>query len=418
MTPISSGAMAAIDRDWLSRTLTALVGTRSVTGEEDAAQEWMAGTLRDLGGEVDVWRVEPEALREAAGYPGARVTTPRMNVVATFPGSGGGPTLILNGHIDTVTPGDESRWTHAPFGAEVVGDRLYGRGAADMKGGLTAILGAVRAVRAAGIRLRGTLQVQSVIGEEDGGVGAFAALQRGHTGDAVIICEPTELAVIPVHAGVTIFRITVPGRAAHGCVRAEGVSAFERFLPIHAALKALEEERNRTVRHPLYDGMALPWPLSIGLVQAGTWPAIVPERLTAEGRIGVGIGERIADVRGQLERAVAAAAQADPYLAEHPPTVEWVGGIWEPSRPSPDHPAVQALQGAVGEVLGKPARVCGATYGSDLRLFTNDFAIPGVLFGPGDIRQAHFTDESVPLGEVVLAAEALAWTIVEYCGVA
>lgn len=405
-----------VDRNWVRETLTALVRLASVTGHEDAAQEWMAKTLGEMGGVVDVWRVDPEAFAGDPGYPGARVTSPRQNVVATFRGSGGGPTLVLNGHIDTVTPGDESRWTRPPFAAEVVDDRLYGRGAADMKGGLAAILGAMHAIRAAGTRLQGTVQIQSVIGEEDGGIGAFAALRRGHTGDAVIICEPTQLAVIPVHAGVTLFRITVPGRAAHGCVRAEGVSAFERFLPIHTALKALEEERNRTVRHPLYDGMTLPWPLSIGLVQAGTWPAIVPERLTAEGRIGVGVGERIEDVRHQLERAVTQAAQADPWLSEHPPTVEWVGGVWEPSRPSPEHPIVQTLQRAAGQALGRPTAVRGATYGSDLRLFTNQFGIPGVLFGPGDIRLAHFTDESVPLAEVETAARALVQTIVEYCG--
>jgi acetylornithine deacetylase len=98
------------------------------------------------------------------------VDSPRLNVVAGFPGGDDGPTLILNGHIDTVTAGDEQRWMHAPFGAEVVEDRLYGRGATDMKGGLTAILGAVRAIRQAGIRLKGSVQVQSVIGEEDGGL--------------------------------------------------------------------------------------------------------------------------------------------------------------------------------------------------------------------------------------------------------
>src|SRR5512136_2361988 len=357
-----------IDRNRLTETLSALVRLRSVTGAENAAQEWVAKRLTELGGDVDVWRVDPAELKAQAGYPGARVDSARLNVVAGFRGNSG-PTLILNGHIDTVTPGEEQSWTHAPFGADVVGERLYGRGAAEKKGGLTAILGAVQAVRAAGIRLKGSVQVQSVIGEEDGGVGAFAALARGHTGDAVIICEPTQLAVIPAHAGVTIFRITVPGRAAHGCVRAEGVSAFERFLPIHAALKTLEEERNRTVRHPLYDGMALPWPLSIGIVQAGTWPAIVPERLVAEGRIGVGLGEAIQDVRRELEATVERAAQVDPFLRDHPPTVEWVGGAWEPSRPSPDHPIVRTLQRVAAEVTGTPARVCGAPYGSDLRLF-------------------------------------------------
>ena len=406
-----------VDRNWLMETLGALVRIPSVTGNEDAAQAWIAETLKGLGGTLDVWRVDPVELKAQAGYPGARVQRARQNVVASFPGGGGGPTLILNGHIDTVTAGDDSRWAHPPFGGAIVGDRLYGRGATDMKGGLAAILGAVRAIRLAGIRLKGSVQVQSVIGEEDGGIGAFAALARGHTGDAVIICEPTQLAVIPAHAGVTIFRITVPGRAAHGCVRAEGVSAFERFLPVHASLKALEEERNRTVRHPLYEGVALPWPLNVGIVQAGTWPAIVPECLIAEGRIGVAIGERIEEVRRQVERAVERAARADPWLAEHSPTVEWIGGVWEPSRPSPDHPVVQALQRAVSEISGTPAKVCGATYGSDLRLFTNAYGIPGVLFGPGDIRLAHFTDEFVALSEVEAAARALAVTICDYCGV-
>ncbi len=407
-----------VDRNWLTETLGALVRIPSVTGNEDAAQEWIAKTLGELGGEIDVWRVEPESLAPQPGYPGARVTSPRLNVVGHFAWPRRRP------HADPERPhrhGDGGR--RESVDASTVrrrrwsDDRLYGRGAADMKGGLTAILGAVRAIRQAGIRLKGSVQVQSVIGEEDGGVGAFAALMRGHRGDAVIICEPTQLAVIPVHAGVTIFRITVPGRAAHGCVRAEGVSAFERFLPIHAALKALEEERNRTVRHPLYDGMALPWPLSIGIVQAGNWPAIVPERLVAEGRIGVGVGERIEDVRRQVQHAVERAAKSDPWLAEHPPTVEWIGGVWEPSRPSPDHPVVLGLQRAASEVLGHPAPVCGATYGSDLRLFTNEFGIPGVLFGPGDIRLAHFTDEHVALSEVETAARALAVTICEYCGV-
>jgi len=406
-----------VERDWLTETLAALVRIPSVTGEEDAAQEWMAETLKDLGGDVDAWRVDADALKGRPGFPGARILTPRQNVVATFAGTDAGPTLVLNGHIDTVSAGDEARWTYPPFAATLVGDRLYGRGAADMKGGLTAILGAVRAIRKAGVGLKGTVQVQSVVGEEDGGLGAFAAIERGHRGDAVIVCEPTEMAVVPAHAGVTLFRITVSGRAAHGCVRTEGVSAFEKFLPVHAALVELEAERNRRLRHPLYEGMALPWPLSIGIVRAGIWPAIVPERLVAEGRIGVALGERIEDVRRQVEEAVRRAASADPWLTQHPPTVEWVGGVWQGTETSAAHPLVETLKRAVDEVVGRPPVVRGATYGSDLRLFTNDFGIPGVLFGPGDIRQAHFTDESVSIAEVEAAALALAVTITEFCGV-
>jgi acetylornithine deacetylase len=406
-----------LDREWLLQTLRAAVRIPSVTGAEDAAQEWMADTLRGLGAELDVWRPDVEALTRERGFPGAMVLGSRLNVVGAFRGTGRGPTLVLNGHIDVVSAGEETRWSHPPFAADQDGDRVYGRGAADMKGGLVAALGAIRAIRRAGLALAGTVQIQSVHGEEDGGLGAFAALVRGHRGDGVIVCEPTGLAVVPAHAGVQIFRVSVPGRTAHGCVREEGVSAFERFLPVHAEIKALEAERNRRLRHPLYEWTSLPWPISIGIVTAGIWPSIVPERLTAEGRIGVAVGERNEDARAQLEAAVRHAAQADPWLREHPPTVEWIGGTWHPTETAGDHPLVGILQGAVGQATGKPAVVRGATYASDLRLFTNAFGIPGVLFGPGDIRQAHFCDEYVRMPEVEQASLALALAIVQFCGV-
>lgn len=407
-----------LDREALTQMLQALVRIPSVTGEEDSAQEEVIRILHDLNGKVDAWRPDVGELKSQPHFPGARILTPRLNVVATFSGAAPGPTLVLNGHIDTVTAGEEQRWTHPPFGGEVADGMLYGRGASDMKGGLVAILGALGAIRNAGCRLRGAICVQSVIGEEDGGLGTFAALARGHRGDGAIVCEPTRLEVVPAHAGVTLFRITITGRAAHGAVRQEGVSAFHEFLPIHEALLLLERRRNETLRHPLYEGIELPWPLSIGLVSAGTWPSIVPETLIAEGRIGVAIGERILEVRRQVEEAVGHAAHRDPWLAQHSPKVEWIGGTWEPTETPREHPVVRALSEAVTETTSRPAVVRGATYGSDLRLFTNHFGIPGTHFGPGDIRQAHFTDEYVAIAEVEAASLALALTIVNFCGTA
>lgn len=157
-----------LDREALVQMLQTLVRIPSVTGEEDAAQEEMIRILRDLNGEVDAWRPDVRHLKDQAHFPGARILTPRLNVVATFPGATSGPTLVLNGHIDTVTHGDEQRWTHAPFRGEVADGKLYGRGAADMKGGLVAILGALATIQKAGCRLPGSVCVQSVIGEEDG----------------------------------------------------------------------------------------------------------------------------------------------------------------------------------------------------------------------------------------------------------
>ena len=407
-----------IDRNAMRQMLQELVRTSSVTGTEDAAQERMAGFLRELGGEVDAWRPDVDALRSEPGFPSGKVLHPRLNVAALFRGDDSGRTLVLNGHMDTVTPGDESQWTHPPYGGHVVDGRLYGRGAADMKGGLVAILGALEAIRDAGLRLRGSVRVQSVIGEEDSGLGTFAALHRGHGGDAVIVCEPTRLDIAPAQAGMMVFRITVRGRAAHASVRAEGVSAFDRFRPVYDALVALEAERNRTLRHPLFADQALPWALNVGTVQAGNWPSIVPEVLVAEGRIGIAIGEPIEAARRQMESAVQAAAARDAWLADHPPRVEWVGLVCAPAETPATHPLVEMLAGAVREVTGHRPGLTGAPYGSDLRFFTNDFDTPGVLFGPGDIRVAHFTDEFVPLAEVEAAALALALTIVRFCGVA
>lgn len=407
-----------IDRAELVSLLQEFVRIPSVTGSEDAAQERMAARLAELGGKVDAWRPDLGALAAQPGFPGARVLGSRLNVVATFEGAASGPTLVLNGHMDTVTAGDESRWTYPPFAGEVADGKLYGRGTADMKGGLVAMLGAVQAVRRAGLHLKGSVCFQSVLGEEDGGAGTFAAIGRGHRGDAVVVCEPTSLAVCPAQSGVTLFRIRVRGRAAHGAVRAEGVSAFERFLPVHQALQDLERERNGRLRHPLYGHTTLPWPLSIGIVKAGTWPAIVPEELLAEGRIGVAIGEAIATARQELEKAVEQAASRDPWLTEHRPVVEWVGGTWEGVETPREHPLVQVLGEAVGEASGASPKVQGVSYGSDMRLFMKPHGIPGVLFGPGDIRLAHFTDEHVPIAELETAALALALTIARFCGTA
>ena len=146
--------------------------------------------------------------------------------------------------------------------------RVYGRGSVDMKGGLACALFAVKAIRDAGIALRGSVLVESVIGEEDGGIGTLAACLRGYRADGAVVVEPTELKVAPAQAGALTFRITVPGLSAHACVREEGVSAVEKFLPVHAALLALERERNHAVRDPLFRRYRLPFALSLGRLEA------------------------------------------------------------------------------------------------------------------------------------------------------
>ena len=153
------------------------------------------------------------------------------------------PALILQGHVDVVPPGDLSRWSADPFAPAVRNGRVIGRGACDMKGGVVAILAAVEEVLGADGDVP-PFAVHFVVGEEDGGLGAYATLDRGHTGDACLIPEPTDLRLITANAGSLTFRIEVPGLATHGSTRYEGHSAIDAYLPIHAALAELERRRN------------------------------------------------------------------------------------------------------------------------------------------------------------------------------
>jgi len=205
-----------------------------------------------------------------------------------------------------------------------------------MKGGLTAILGPCGRSRGRG-RSQGNGAGAERGGEEDGGLG-LRGDRTGAQGGCGDRLRADRDAVVPAHAGVTLFRITVSGRAAHGAFvrRSE---RFEKFLPRpRPRSRGAGTDRNRRLRHPLYERGGAPLALSIGIVQAGIWPAIVPERLVAEGRIGVALGERIEDVRRQVEEAVRRAASADPWLTQHPPTVEWVGGVCRARKPPPPTP--------------------------------------------------------------------------------
>jgi acetylornithine deacetylase len=266
------------------------------------------------------------------------------------------------------------------------------------------------------VQLKGRLLIESVIGEEDGGLGTLAAVLRGYRAEGAVVVEPTELIVAPAQAGALNFRVTIPGLSAHGCVCEEGVSAIEKFFPIYQAIMALEKERNQQLKDPRFAGYALPYAICIGTVQAGDWASSVADWLTCEGRYGVAVGEDLAAARQMLADTIAAAAQADPWLREHPPRLAWWGGQFHPAGIPADHPLVETVSEAFSAVTGTAPRVQGMTYGADMRLLVNEGQTPTVLFGPGDVRQAHQPDEFVPLAELKLAAQTLALTALRFCG--
>ncbi len=416
MQTIEQRVLDAIDVEGMLAYLCELVAIPSLGGQETAAQEHVAAQMKRCGLAVDVWELDFDQLRQ---HPAFSIEIERehgLGVVGVMGEDRGGRSLILNGHIDVVPVGDEANWRYPPWQGTVADGRVYGRGALDMKGGLCCALFAAQALRDAGVQLAGRLIVESVIGEEDGGVGALATVLRGYTADGAIVVEPTELAVVPAQAGALNFRVTVPGLSAHGSVRDEGVSAIEKFIPLYQALMALERERNMGVQDPLFARYAQPYAICVGTLQGGNWASTVADSLTFEGRYGVAVGEDIAAARRSFEETVAQAARSDSWLREHPPRVEWWGGQFEPASISIDHPIVETVRAAYGDVSGAPARVQGVPFGADMRLLVNEGQTPTVLFGPGDVRNAHRPDEYVPVTELVAAVRTLALTALRFSG--
>ena len=396
-----------IDVDLIRRDLAQLVSIDSVGGSEGEvmAQRWSAATLQGLRLDVDLWRIDLDEMRADPDYPGEEVEREEAWGCVGVSGEGT-PALVLNGHLDVVPSGDPESWTGAdPWHLHEDDGVWFGRGVCDMKGGVVAIIAAARAVADAGVELARPFAVHTVIGEEDGGVGTFATLRRGHTGDACLIAEPTAHQIVAANAGSLTFRVEVPGHSTHGSMRLAGTSAIDVFESIHRSLRELEARRNTAPPAP-FTGM--PWPISVGILQAGEWASTVPDLVVAEGRHGVMPGESFADAKTAFEAAVRSADH--PFLRDNPAVVTWPGGHFMAGALPDSHPFL----GEVADALGTGPEVVGAPYGSDLRLY-QAAGVPTVQYGPGDIEHAHAVDEQVRIHDVVTAAEAYARLILTRC---
>jgi acetylornithine deacetylase len=405
-------------RDEAVLLLQELVRIPSVTGEEGAVQGVVEHAFRERGLSVDVWEATPEEVapyREHVGEQSGYENRP--NVVGVRGGRGEGRSLLLNAHLDTVAGGDASAWSRDPFSGEVEGDLLYGRGSCDMKGGLVTHLTALDALSELGVELQGDVSVAATVGEENGGLGALSTVLRGYRADVALITEPTRLALVPAQGGSLVFRLTVPGRSAHAAVRDEGVSALEKFVPIFEELIRLEEQRNATLRHPLYEHLRNKVPINVGLVRAGNWASTVPESLVAEGRVGLIPGEEIESFRETLAHRLAAVAERDPWLRENPPRLEWSGGQFAPAEVPPEAPICEAVKRAHESATGEEPAVEGVPYGADMRLFIRFGQMPCVMYGAGNVNVAHAPNEHISITELLTATRTVACLLAEWCGV-
>jgi acetylornithine deacetylase len=394
-----------------------------IVGGEGEVSRFVAGIYRELGAEVDVFGLEPG----------------RENAVGLIRGSGGGRSLIYNGHVDVVPPGRSENWRHDPFSGLIDSERIWGRGSTDMKAGVLAQAFAARALNRSGIRLRGDLILEAVVGEEcmNNDIGVSATVERGYRADAAVVSEPTTatnaLAVMPTSPGQLWFTLTVRGKVTHAANRGQtlhpsgageppGVSAIDKGLVILEGLRRLEQQWAFSKRHPLYrPGQFTIMP---GILEAGTsgvqFPLFVPEHMRTEYLVWYPPDDDPDDVKAQIEEHVRQIAATDDWLRDHAPRVEW-RLHWPANSPAADeitaamssaHERAAATTGFAG-----PAELAGFPAVDDASWLTLA-GIPAISYGPGDLAVAHADDEFVRIDEVMCATRAFALLAMEWCGIA
>jgi len=271
---------------------------------------------------------------------------------------------------------------------------------------VAAMFEAVRLV--AGTDLAGELVVVTVPSEEDGGLGTLAAIRSGVAADLAIIPEPTDLAIVVAHAGAITFELSVPGRAAHASTRRQGVSALDKLSYLVQALVGDETRRNAAETDPIMTALGLPYPTIVGTVAGGDWASTVMDRVVANGRYGVRLGQTPAEAGEELITAVTDAWDKDEFLSQHPVGVRVWGAAFGSARVADDHSLPTGLAASVERVTGQRPPLVGAPYGADMHLLVNVAGIPTVMYGPGSVLVAHSANEHVDLVDVATCAEVLA----------
>jgi acetylornithine deacetylase len=402
--------------DELRRFTEELLRFDTTDGREGPAQEWVASRLADLGFDVYRWEADADRLAEHPSFPEAAALAtenrPSVAGVLELGNPDAGPTVVLNGHVDVV-PADEGVWTSEPFEPtwDAAGEELTARGAVDMKTGVATCVFAALTVaeRAAEQEVNGRVVVECVAGEEEGGIGAAAAALDNpypFERDAAIVAEPTDLRPVVATEGCLMKRLRLTGRSAHAARRWEGVDVLDTFETVRSRFLELEAERGERLSHPLYDRFDNPLPLTIGVVEAGSWASTVPASLVAECRFGVAPGESVDEVEAAYEAALQEVVDADDWLAAHEPAFERFTIQFEPAEIDPDEPVVEAVQTAMRANGLDAVEPLGETYGADNRHYVAA-GIPTVVFGPGRIEEAHFPDETLVWEDALLAGEVL-----------
>jgi acetylornithine deacetylase len=415
---IGSQIVNAVDarREEVVGFLQKLIQFDSETGKEGPISDFVAKTLRELGLTVDQFDLDLDAL---SGHPSfLKPELPvegRPNVVGVWEGSGGGRSLLFNGHMDTVPSDPIDQWVDGPFSGAVRDGKIWGRGASDMKSGLAAMTMAVAIVKDLGLRPRGDVILEYTVDEEHTGMGTLACIVRGYKADAGICCETSNLEVMPACIGRMWFTVKLRGKPSGISARWLSVSAIEKGMKIVQAVDDLEKLRIKDLQHPLYPDNRGALPCAVTMFQSGTFPSVTPEHAVLRGSMGTMPYEKPDDVLQQLRDQIHRVAAADPWLRDNPPEVAFEGLIAPGAEIPADHPIVETVKQAFEDATGTSPVVSGRKGGADTRFLIPDGRIPTVIFGPGITPQMHAMNEHMPVENLIIATKVMALAIHDWC---
>jgi acetylornithine deacetylase len=417
--PVRQKVLEKVDatRDKSIAFLQQMIAIPSVTGDEAKIQKFLADYMAKLGLAVDTWETDWEALKKHPAYiPVDRGYAGRPNIVATCKGTGGGRSLLLNGHTDVI-PVAGGTWTDDPWSGKIKNGRIYGRGSCDMKSGVASHIMAVECMLAAGAKPKGDVHINVVVDEEVSGHGTLDTVIRGYKADAGISGETSGLAVQPACIGRIWFEIEIRGKPAGIQKRYEGISGIELGNKIAKAVADLEAKRVATVTHPLYPNALDTLPCIIGSFSAGNYPSAFPANALLKGSIGTVPGEDHEGVKQSLVQQVARAAGEDPWMKLHPPQVRFVGYDAQASEIPRNHPIVETVCKNYKEITGRDPEVSGRQGAADTRFLNRYANTPTVIFGPGSTAVMHADDEYVSIDDYITAIKVMALSICDWCGV-
>ena len=409
---------AGFDRQ--TEFLADLVRFPSVRGQEAPLQDWMARQLARRGYSVDRYTLDQVDMSNLAGFSPVLDTdySRAVQVVATRRADAAtGRSLILQGHVDVVPAGPLALWGTPPFDPVIRDGWLHGRGAGDMKQGVSAMVFALDAIRAAGLDLAADVHVQTVTEEECTGNGALSTLARGYRADAVLIPEPTDATITRAHVGVMWFRLRVRGVPVHVARAQAGTNAIMSAFQLIQALQRHTAALNEAARaDPWFGDAAEPLKFNPGVIRGGDWASSTPAWCEVDCRIGLLPGTSLAVARDGVERCVAEAARADGFMANNPPDITWNGFQADGYVLDPGSEAERVLDAAHRRVFGAEMEERRSTAVNDTRFYGLYHRMPALCYGPRG-ENHHGFDERAHLPTLQATTLAIAAFVADWCGV-